>query len=132
MNLRPNRWRRMNDEVARPHRLVLKLSDAEDSKIRAEAAIRKISAQAVLMRAYNADSATAAAHFDMLAQDLLAARRTLVNVAGNINQAVKLEHTRRLEGFRDGVQFEEELRVELARLREVIEHIDDIAGKAEA
>lgn len=124
------RWRRQNDETARPHRLEVKLSDAEDAQIAAEAEVRQISKPAVLMRAYRADSATASAYYDMLTADLLMVRRTMAQISRNLNQAVKLEHSRRLEGTGGGPELSEELAEMLDTLRAAVAQVDDIVDQA--
>ena len=125
-----SRWRRKNDDTARPHRLTIKLSDTEDAQISAEAKIRQISKPAVLMRAYRADSATAAAYYDMLAADVLMLRRTMAQISRNLNQAVKLEHTRRLEGVGEGPELSRDLQALIGDLREAMDMIDQVVDKA--
>lgn len=129
------RWRRTNAAKAggRTHRLELKLTDDEFVRITAEAEVRQCSRQAVLMRALVADGTEAAARLRELEADLMSARRGVARLGANLNQALKLEHTRRLEGYQ-GPDFEQQLQRVLAdseavmgRLRAVVERIAETA-----
>ncbi len=118
------RWRRHNARGgSRPHRLELKLTDEEYVRVSAEAQVRQCSRQAVLMRALTADGAEAARRLREIEADLLSARRGVARVSGNLNQAVKLEHTRRLEGPSVGSEFEQDMRRVLGEVETVLQEM---------
>lgn len=124
------RWRRRNDaQGARDNRVVMKLSDREFALLSAEASVRKCSRQTVLMSAWRSRGGDTAKRVQLLQDDLMAARRLLARVSANLNQAVKLEHTRRLEGVASGSQFEEDLRVVVRDLDVVMQDVNRVTGQ---
>lgn len=132
------RWRRPNttDRVGgRRHRVEIKLTDAEYVKVRAAAAVQRCSLPAVYTRAFAADGAMAALHYQFLRDDLGSARRLMVQVSNNLNQAVRLAHVHQLEGTHEPRQFENELRAVsaaladvIAKVTRVVERVDDMDG----
>lgn len=117
-------WRRRNSlEGARTHRVEIKLNDEEYARAKAEATVRNCSMPAVFMSAWAADGAVAARRVEMLQDDLLAARRLMVRVSANLNQALKLEHTRRLENQSSGREFERDLQAVTQQLQVALRDI---------
>lgn len=104
----------------RRHQLKLRLTDAENARLLAEAEVRQCSRQAVLMRALVSDGTEAVARLSAIEASLWSARRGVARAGANVNQAVKLEHTRRLEGVHGGGQFEEQLGSALAQLERAV------------
>lgn len=113
----------------------IKLTDAEYVKVRAAAAVQRCSLPAVYTRAFAADGAMAALHYQFLRDDLGSARRLMVQVSNNLNQAVRLAHVHQLEGTHSPRQFENELRAVsaaladvIAKVTRVVERVDDVDG----
>lgn len=124
---KPRRWRRANSAGERSHRIVLRLDDAEYVRLKAEAEVRQCSMQAVLMRAVSADGNEAARRLKNIENSLYSARRGLARAGANVNQAVKLEHTRRAEGAAaSSGAFEDDVRAALAELRQSVADIERV------
>ena len=135
----PARRRRRPNTSARAgkrrHRVEIKLTDAEYVKVRAAAAVQRCSLPAVYTRAFAADGSMAALHYQFLRDDLGSARRLMVQVSNNLNQAVRLAHVHDREGTHSPRQFAEELHGVVAELSRVIaevtrvvERVDDVDG----
>lgn len=132
------RWRRPNTNGRagkRSHRVEIKLTDAEYVKVKAAASVQRCSMPAVYTRAFATDGSMAALHYQFLRDDLSSARRLMVQVSNNLNQAVRLAHIHELEGTHSPHQFEDDLRAVASELAQVIgkvtrvvDSVDDIDG----
>ena len=125
-------WRRTRTESgARQRRLEIKLSDAEWVRVKAAAAVQQCSMQAVFTRALANDGAVAALKYQLLRDDLASARRLLVQVSNNLNQAVRLAHVHELEGTRSPMEFEASLRAQRDRLDELVTRIGGVVDRGD-
>lgn len=125
-------WRRRNSaKGARQHVVQVKLSDEEFALLTAHAEVRRCSRPMVLMSSWKSGGSDTAARVQMLQDDLLAARRLLARVSANLNQAVKLVHTRRLEGVADGYELDEALNDLMGDLPVVLKDIERVTGWVE-
>lgn len=126
------RWRRVNSAGKRTHRVEIKLSDEEYARVRAAAEVQRCSLPAVFTRAIAADGSVAALKYQLLRDDLGSARRLMVQVSNNLNQAVRLAHVHELDGSPSPRRFEQDLRAVTTRLDEVIGQVGRIVDAAEA
>ena len=93
------------------------------------AAAQGVSVQAVLMRAVLTGGPDAAARLEQLREELAGARYRLATVANNVNQ---LAHQANAFALTDGTPVTtEEVRTLAGSVRDVIQRIDDVTGRAD-
>lgn len=126
------RWRRSNSAAKRAHRVEITLSDEEYVRVKAAAEVQRCSMPAVFTRAIAADGSLAALKYQLLRDDLGSARRLMVQVSNNLNQAIRLAHIHQMEGTASPQQFEADLRALAARLDEVVTAVGRVVDEAES